>query len=359
MAIPTSDPRYQGYSTNDGSFRVNREEGWQKWDGQHWQRIANSAVPKGLQGSVTPSAPAVYSPSTYNSAAIPRSERPRSAQEMLREQQAAARNSMGSQVNPDTPMRNRMWQSGSPESMGYSPSHVTGYVANRSSDPYGSVADISSDPYGNTFMNTIEGQTNFGPMQVQQQAAARQAQIDQRNAAGRANVLQRFANGNQRLTAMGATANMPRINDVGYGGSARGALPPNISGQGGINNTALMGPNAKPTFRYGVSQSVSMPYGSSPGAVGYGGAASMPTMQHFGGSQPPRQMGGVAPPGMYTQGHGAGQQGMGPGGAMTPPGMMQPGGWYPGAMAGKPDMLRFGTPRPRQMGPQNISPYVR
>lgn len=357
MAIPTSDPRYQGYSTNDGSFRVNREEGWQKWDGQHWQRIANSAVPKGLQGSVTPSAPAVYSPSTYNSAAIPRSERPRSAQEMLREQQAAARNSMGSQVNPDTPMRNRMWQSGSPESMGYSPSHVTGYVANRSSDPYGSVADISSDPYGNTFMNTIEGQTNFGPMQGQQQAAARQAQIDQRNAAGRANVLQRFANGNQRLTAMGATANMPRINDVGYGGSARGALPPNKQGQGGINNTALMGPGAKPTFRYGVSQNISMPAGSSPGAsaMGYGGAAR-PTMNQFGGMRT-TQFGGNAPLGMYTQGWQSGQQqpGMGtPGMSYQPPGMQ-------GGASRMPTMQQFGVPQPRVANPSwpGISPYVR
>lgn len=202
-----------------------------------------------------------------------------------------------------------------------------------------------------------EAGMDFNPMQVQQQAQAKQQRLDQMNAAGRANVLQRFNNANQRLSAMGATANMPRINDVGYGGSARGALPPNKSGQGGINNTALMGPGARPTFRYGVSQNISMPRGSSPGTMGYGGSA-MPTMQNFGGNRPPVQFGGQSPPGMYSQGWQSNPTG-GASGGMT---AQMPGG-YPGTaggMSGRPDMMRFGQPQqPRQFGPQGISPYVR
>lgn len=218
----------------------------------------------------------------------------------------------------------------------------------------------SNDYPGNQGMNTTEGTMATNPMQVQQQALARQQRVAQMNAAGRANVLQRFANSNTKLASMGKTANMARINDVGYGGSARGALPPNISGQGGINNTALMGPNAKPTFRYGVSQNISMPRGSSPGAVGYGGTAK-PTMQNFGGGQQPFQFGGQAPQGMYSQGWQSSPTGGASGGmtAQMPPQMS---GGYPGAtggMTGKPNMMRFGQQPPRQFGPQGVSPYVR
>lgn len=339
MARPTNDPRYQTYSTNDGSYRASRENGWQQWDGNFWKSIAPGAVPKGLQGSVPQNAPAVYSPSTFNSANIDRSERPRSATEMLREQQDAARNSMGSQVNPNTPLANRTFPSGM-AGMGYSPANATGYVSTK-----------SPDYQENAMMN---GQMNAGMMQPPQ--TARQQMVDQRNAAGRANVLQRFANANQKMQAMGATANMPRINDVGYGGSPRGVLPPNKQGQGGINNTALMGPGAQPTFRYGVNQNISMPAGSSPGtsAMGYGGS-SRPTQGQFGGFQG-AQAGGHAPPGMYAQGWQPQQplpQRMGAGS----PGM--PGA--SGGMSGRPMQGQFGTPQPRLANPSwsGISPYVR
>ena len=205
------------------------------------------------------------------------------------------------------------------------------------------------DRPGDGTMNAM----SYGPGQ---QPTSRQQMVDQRNAAGRANVLQRFANANQKMQAMGATANMPRINDVGYGGSPRGMLPPNKQGQGGINNTALMGPGAQPTFRYGVNQNISMPAGSSPGtsAMGYGGS-SRPTQGQFGGFQG-AQAGGHAPPGMYAQGWQPQQplpQRMGAGS----PGM--PGA--SGGMSGRPMQGQFGTPQPRLANPSwsGISPYVR